>query len=141
MTASLECSQLLETLQSRTRLLWELVSELDASRAGYVALDLDAIYRHVAAQTAICERLRGIGIDRELGMPAAQVDPALAARLRAARASMALAEQGLRQTHRAHLVLLDGMQRTSQMMANALLALSPVYSRPVQAGGAGTSRI
>jgi hypothetical protein len=150
--------QLAEAIEARTRLLRELASELEASRDAYVAMDTDAIYRHVTAQMAICERLRDIerkytanaeGGHRgaplkclpEKGSVTAAGDPALAERFRGVLADMALAEQQARQLHRAHTVMLEGTRRTIRMMANALITYSPVYPQPAHAGSTPGSRI
>ena len=150
----LQTTRLTELAEARARLLRELTVDLETSRSAYATMDLEGIYRHVAAQSAICEQLHQIerGHSRSTtdneepsklvtGRPehatcVATGNAALVERLRKALADMALAEGRARQVHRAHALMLEGMRRTFQTMANALMMFSPVYSRPAQAGKA-----
>jgi hypothetical protein len=155
MTTPTEFAQLTETIEAQARLLRELASDLSESQSAYVAMNLEAIYSHAAAQTELCERLRGAErarasawraaraalpmdlSDAETGRAGSELknwiaesDPALAERLRRALTDMALAEGQVRHLHQAHTVMLEGSRRTIQMLANALTIFSPMYAAP-----------
>ncbi len=151
-----EIGQVTEAIETQVGLLRELASDLAACRTAYAAMDLEAIYAHVAAQTSLCERLREAEAARaaawqsargvlrltpsgspdtrygsgELKTWIANVDPILAERLRRALTEMALAEGQVRHLHRAHAVMLEGSRRTIDMLANALAMFSPMYAAP-----------
>lgn len=155
MNAPSEIAQLTSTIETQVNLLRDLASDLADCRGAYAAMDLDAIYTHVEAQTSLCERLREAERARaaawnaarsafEVDFPGApngsvsgdlkswitSVDPALAERLRRALTEMALAEGQVRHVHRAHAVMLEGSRRTIDMLANALAIFSPMYAVP-----------
>lgn len=160
-----DTTRLTEMIEARARLLRELASDMEAARCAYAAMDLEAIYGHVAAQRAICEQLQDLERNRnetagdmhgaaqaglrttkgdEKGARAMSLsagDPALAQRLRRALAEMAAAERQARQTHRAHVLILEGTRRTIQTMSNALMMFSAVYSRPPQTEAIGANHI
>lgn len=150
-----EIVQLTDAVEVQVRLLRELASDLNACRGAYAAMDLDAIYRHVASQTSLCERLRQVDLERAAAWRAAHaalrpqangragadasadlkdwiasVDTGLAERLRRALTDMAIAEGQVRHLHRAHAVMLEGSRRTIEMLANALAMFSPTYAAP-----------
>lgn len=155
MNTPFEIVQLTDAVEAQVRLLGELAGDLSSCRRAYAAMDLDAIYAHVAAQTSLCHRL----LEAEAGRAAAwqavcvalrahsngsatqdmgtglqkwlvTVDPVLAERLRRALTEMALAEGQVRHLHRAHAVMLEGSRRTIDMLANALAMFSPMYAAP-----------
>jgi len=150
-----EIVQLTDAVEAQVRLLGELAGDLSDCRRAYAAMDLDAIYAHVAAQTSLCDRLRQAEASRAAAWQAvcvalrahsngsgardvgaglqewiANVDPALAHRLRRALTEMALAEGQVRHLHRTHAVMLEGSRRTIDMLANALAMFSPMYAAP-----------
>jgi hypothetical protein len=126
----------------------ELAYELEDSRAAYVAMDVDAVYRHASLQKAICERLHEIEQkhaanmkDTMLSVATAAGESALPERAQKALADMSLAERRARQLHRTHVVVLEGTRRTIQMMANALVSFSPLYSRPAKTVDAESGQV
>lgn len=154
MSAVVETAQLAEAIEAQSRLLRQLTKEMEESRTAYIAMNLEAIYGHVAAQTELCERLseadraraaasqalrealpqelraEGDALPGDLNRWFATIDPASAEKLRHAITDMALAEGQARHLHRAHAVMLEGSRRTIQMLANALTTFSPFYSAP-----------
>lgn len=148
MNAGIEAASLLGTLEKQLRLLHELSSELVASRAAYVKMDLDAIYQHIAVQTALCDQLHHLeeerkvawraactasGLDPEAGDIRALIgtlEPDGRARMRDAVTKLALAEGELRHLNRAHTVLVEGSRRTLAILGNVLASFAPTYSRP-----------
>ncbi|MGH9738529.1 MAG: hypothetical protein ACRD4X_08055 [Candidatus Acidiferrales bacterium] len=154
MSAVVETAQLAEAIEAQSRLMRKLANEMEESRTAYIAMNLEAIYGHVTAQTELCERLseadraraaasqalraalpaelwtEGNALPDDLNRWFATIDPASAERLRHAITDMALAEGQARHLHRAHAVMLEGSRRTIQMLANALTTFSPFYSAP-----------
>jgi len=158
MNASADLAHLTDTIETQVRLLRELATDLAECRTAYAAMDLNAIYFHVEAQTSLCDRLREAEKARAIAWDAARsdfqadfpgsanataggdlkqwiatVDPALAERLRRALTEMALAEGQVRHLHRAHSVMLEGSRRTIGMLANALAIFAPMYAAPRKA--------
>ena len=71
MNSSIESAALLGALGKQLRLFRELSADLVASRTAYGTMNLDAIYQHIATQTAICEEFRQIEDDRKSAWRAA----------------------------------------------------------------------
>ena len=153
MSAALGTASLIGVLDEQLHLLRELSAELNASRSAYVSMDIDKMYQHIAAQTAICNQLRETEEERKarwreiceacavpventsISFLAAGMDPAEAAKLRKVVTELALAEGDLRNLNRAHSVLIEGSRRTLNILANVLASFAPMYSRPVDSSG------
>ncbi len=148
MNSSTEAAALLGVFEKQLRLFRELSADLVACRTAYVGMDLDAIYRHITTQTAICEQLRQIaeerrnawravclasGVDPEKtdlgelmkGLNAQSAEPVRDVVMR-----LAIAEGELRNLNRAHSVFIDGSRRTLAILGNVLGSFSPTYARP-----------
>jgi hypothetical protein len=148
MTPSIEAASLMGTLDKQLRLLRELSSDLVACRTAYVAMDLDAIYRHIATQTALCDQLRQLEDDRRIAWRAtcvaagldgeagdlraliSRLDPQIGAGMREIVTKLALADGELRHLNRAHTVLVEGSRRTLAILGNVLASFAPTYVRP-----------
>lgn len=148
MNPNLQTVSLAGTLEKQLHLLRELSGELMACRTAYVKMDLDAIYQHIASQSALCDQLRqvegerqsawraacvGCGVDPSAGDLAAlltRLDPCSATRIREIVTELALAEGELRHLNRAQMVLVEGSRRTLGILANVLSSFAPMYARP-----------
>jgi hypothetical protein len=151
MSVSIQVASLIGTLDRQLSLIRDLSSELVACRTAYVAMDLDAIYQHIATQTALCDQIRQIDEDRKIAWSAAcasvgldshigdlrslvaRLDPAVGAAMRDVVTKLALAEGDLRHLNRAHTVLIDGSRRTLAILTNVLASFAPTYARPESA--------
>lgn len=148
MNASIEGAALLGTLEKQLRLFRELSADLVACRTAYVAMNLDAIYQHIATQTAICEQFHQIESERKAAWRAACLasgldgeksdlrqltsclNPHIAEPIRDVATKLAIAEGELRNLNRAHTVLIEGSRRTLAILGNVLASFAPTYSRP-----------
>jgi len=148
MNSFVEAAELFDVLERQLRLLRELSADLIASRSAYVGMNLDAIYRHIATQTAICDQLRSIDEERtiawsavcascgldpyasDLRQLALRIDPKIGELMRDVVTKLALAEGELRNLNRAHAVLIDGSRRTLAILGNVLASFCPTYVRP-----------
>lgn len=157
---SVESSALFGALEKQLRLFRELSADLVASRTAYGTMNLDAIYQHIATQTAICEQLRQIEDDRKTAWRAAcmasnldpessdlreltaRIEPNFAEPIRDVITKLAIAEGELRNLNRAHTVLIEGSRRTLAILGNVLGSFAPTYSRPtgVSESAAATPR-
>lgn len=152
MNASIEISgipSLAGTLERQLRLLRELSADLFECRKAYVDMDLDAIYRHIAAQSLLCDQLHQSEIERKAAWRAIcksldldpeavnarvvleNLEPQAAAQIREILTALALAEGDLRNLNRAQTVLVEGSRRTLSVLANVLGSFAPIYGRPV----------
>jgi FlgN protein len=157
MNAQAESVVLLGILEKQLRLFRELSADLVASRTAYVAMNLDRMYEHIAAQAAICDRLRQIEHERKFAWSAAsaalglnpdagslsgllaRIDAKTAESMREVVTKLALAEGELRNLNRAHTVLIEGSRRTLAILGNVLASFAPTYSRPANAPDSGTA--
>ena len=148
MNSPVEGAALLGTLEKQLRLFRELSADLVACRTAYVAMNLDAIYQHIATQTAICGQLRQIEDERKVAWRAAclaseldpeksdlreltmRLNPNVAEPMRDVVTKLAIAEGELRNLNRAHAVLIDGSRRTLAILGNVLASFAPTYVRP-----------
>lgn len=148
MNSSIESAALLGTLEKQLRLFRELSADLVASRTAYGTMNLDAMYQHIASQTAICEELRQIEGDRKVAWRVActasgldseksdlrelagRIDPDFADPIRDVVTKLAIAEGELRNLNRAHAVLIEGSRRTLAILGNVLASFAPTYGRP-----------
>ena len=154
MKPTIEAAGFAGVLQKQLHLLRELAGDLVASRACYVAMDLDGMYAHTARQASLCEDLRQVRHERnsawlaactEAGLDASlidlhdlisRIDAPIGARMRQIATELALAEGELRNLNRANSVLLEGSRRTLGILANVLASFAPTYSRPDLSGPA-----
>jgi len=148
MNSSIESAALLGALGKQLRLFRELSADLVASRTAYGTMNLDAIYQHIATQTAICEEFRQIEDDRKSAWRAActavdldaeksdlreltaRMDRNFAEPIRDVVTKLAIAEGELRNLNRAHTVLIEGSRRTLAILGNVLASFAPTYGRP-----------
>lgn len=148
MTSPVEAASLLGTLESQLRLLRELSSELVACRTAYVAMDLNAMYEHIATQTALCDQLRQREGERRIAWRAActaanvdpdandlreliaRLEPKIGISMREIVTKLALAEGDVRELNRAHTILINGSRRTLSILGNVLASFAPTYERP-----------
>jgi hypothetical protein len=153
MSSSIEGAALLGILEKKLRLFRELSADLVVCRAAYVAMNLEAIYRHIATQTAICDQFRQIEGERKAAWRAAclaigldleksdlreltsRLDPNLAEPIRDVVTKLAIAEGELRNLHHTHTVLVDGSRRTLAILGNVLASFAPTYASPVGSSG------
>ena len=160
MNSPIEGAALLGTLEKQLRLFRELSAELVSCRTAYVAMNLDAIYQHIARQTAICDQFRQIEDERKVAWRAAclsngldpeksdlreltaRLNPNIAEPVRDIATKLAIAEGELRNLNRAHTVLIDGSRRTLAILGNVLASFAATYPRPAgsseSAAAAGT---
>lgn len=147
MSSPIEAAGLLGILEKQLRLFRELSGDLLACRTAYVTMNLDAIYQHIATQSAICDQLRQIDRERKVAWCAAcaasgidpdivdlceltmRIDPKIGETMRDVVTKLALAEGELRNLNRAHTVLIDGSRRTLAILGNVLASFSPTYVR------------
>lgn len=143
-----EIAQLTQTIQAELSLLRELAGDLIACRKSFVGMDLEAIYAHVAKQSALCEKLQLISRERVAAWQAQfpghtqpssepdlvawleSLDPEIGRRMRELLTQLALAEGEVRNLNHIHTLFLNGSRRTLNVLANALTAFSPTYSQP-----------
>ncbi|MGH9572287.1 MAG: hypothetical protein ACRD40_01985 [Candidatus Acidiferrales bacterium] len=148
MSSSIESGALLGALEKQLRLFRGLSADLVASRTAYGTMNLDAIYQHIASQTAICEEWREIENDRKTAWHAActasgldpeksdlreltaRIDPNFAEPIRDVVTKLAIAEGELRNLNRTHSVLIEGSRRTLAILGNVLASFAPTYGRP-----------
>jgi hypothetical protein len=148
MNSSVEAAALLNILERQLRLFRELSGDLVACRTAYVAMNLDAIYRHIATQTAICDQLRQVNNERQVAWrvisaacevdPDAgdlreltlRIDPKIGEVMCDVMTKLALAEGELRNLNRTHTALIEGSRRTLAILGNVLASFSPTYLRP-----------
>lgn len=148
MNSSIESAALLGSLEKRLHLFRELSADLVASRTAYRTMNLDAIYQHIASQTAICEQLCQIEGDRKTAWRAActasgldpektdlreltaRIDPNFAGLIRDVVTKLAIAEGELRNLNHAYAVLIEGSRRTLAILGNVLASFAPTYGRP-----------
>jgi hypothetical protein len=151
MNASPETMNLLAVLDKQLHCVQELSAELLAGRKAFVTMEVEVVYRHVAAQTALCDNLRTLderrkeawqttcatmGIDTvsaSLGSLISRLDPRIGARIRDVVTKLALAEGELRHLNRANTILIEGSRRTLTILGNLLASFAPTYSSPVSA--------
>jgi hypothetical protein len=138
----------IETSEKQILLFRELKTELAASRAAYLARDLEAIYAHLAAQAMLCEKLQQVEAESALRVPALPAGPRLPLgadkahepiealdRERESRARKVFAElecvrREVCESNCAQIVFVKGSLRTLRVMTNALANLYPTYGRP-----------
>ena len=155
MNASPETMDLLGILDRQLHAVQELSAELIASRTVLVAMDMEAIYRHTAIQTALCDSLRSIeeqrkaawrvaccvaGVDPGTGNVsslAALLDPRVGIAIRDIVTKLALADGELRRLNRANTILIDGSRRTLTILGNVLASFAPTYASPLTARNQG----
>lgn len=123
----------IERTENQLRLSVELRAELVASRAAFASRNLDAIYRHIGAQSLICMQLQQGGEGKRAG----QIPPGIAPReaRRDPRAQkllleLAAVQRDIRHLNCEQLVWINGTLRTLRMLANAWAGFSPTYARP-----------
>jgi len=149
MNSEIAAASLLGTLEKQLRLLRELSGELVSCRAAYVAMDVDAMYQHIATQTALCDQLQQLESERKVAWKATcaavgidpvstdlrllinRLDPKIGCAMREAVTKLALAEGELRHLNRAHTVLVEGSRRTLSILGNVLASFTPTYAPPV----------
>jgi|SRR5215831_8015176 len=151
MNASVEFSgipSLAGTLERQLRLLRELSGDLTECRKAYVDMDIEAIYRHIATQSLLCDQLHQSEVERTAAWRAIcesldldpeavnarvvleSLEPQGAAQIREILTALALAEGELRHLNRAQTVLVEGSRRTLSVLANVLGSFAPIYGRP-----------
>jgi hypothetical protein len=148
MTSEIAAASLLGTLEKQLRLLRELSAHLVSCRTAYVAMDIEAMYQHIATQTALCDQLQQLESDRKEAWSATciavgidstaadlralvnRLDPGVGGAMREVVTKLALAEGELRHLNRAHTVLVDGSRRTLSILGNVLASFAPTYVRP-----------
>jgi hypothetical protein len=148
MNLPIQAASLLGILEKQLHLLNELACELLACRAALVTMDLDAIYRQIAIQTELCDRLQqaererksawieactATGLDGSAGDLRgliARLEPEIGTRMREIVTKLALAEGELRHLNHAHTILINGSRRTLSLLGNVLASFAPTYGRP-----------
>jgi len=148
MTMLPELASLLAALDHQLSLLRQLSAELVACRPAFGTMNLEAIYSHISAQAAICEKLQRAEEERasawqkaslKLDRPSVNGDlrrwvdvleQDMVDRFRRVLTELALAEGEVRRLNQIHTVLVDGSRRTLNVLANALSAFSPTYTLP-----------
>ena len=159
MNASPESANLLGILDRQLHAVQELSAELVACRTAFVAMDVEAIYRHTAIQTALCDSLRTLeeqrnvawraaccaaGVDPAAGNVSSLVallDPRVGMAIRDIVTKLVLADGELRRLNRANTILIDGSRRTLTILGNVLASFAPMYASPVKAHTAGSQTV
>lgn len=151
MKPSLEIVSLLAILDKQLHAVQELSAELIACRTAFAAMNVEAIYRHIAVQTTLCDDLRTLDEQRKEALRAAcsaegiepttaslnglivRFDSRVGTKIRDIVTKLVLAEGELRQLNRANTILIDGSRRTLTILGNLLSSFAPTYASPISA--------
>ena len=139
-----------QLLERRLSLLDALSQTLAASRADFIALDLETIRTRIREQEQFCLQIRTLDDDitqaqircaKLAGVPSpsgeicwpspAGTDPALAAKIRETMQRVAAAQGTLQQLNDAHQALLRRSRRTVHVLLNLFQSHAPTYATQV----------